>query len=401
MIRALRAFLGADRLDAAIRVYRTEWGTRGGIRSMRLHDKQPLLDAFENFERRTACGRKLKRLTPDLSDLAHVAALAKAVVPTLDERVAEQHRSSLLSLEGQLKPLLLEWKTAAQLIRTHKAELAWISSGRGRAPEFIARASGVEVEIECKYQTSMVGQILGEAEADRLAQEILERISTQGLYGDLELDVPAEGIQIDDAIIAAVRRTLDEQLCLGSVDVVLPGCGSLRGKLKAQDERLISQRQWRRELEGLKSTRAYVRAYGRAKSHGDDRLSSPIALSVMARVKTAQELATDLWEKRFRKAAMQCTGCRGAILVFEWERIEDPHLFAAQNILSALIDRVLSDFPHVARVVMRCRSDPVRYNGMVSYEAKAFSRDNPSPVYPEVLDFLQLDAPLGAASLPA
>src|SRR3546814_993874 len=53
----------------------------------------------------------------------------------------------------------------------------------------------------------------------------------------------------------------------------------------------------------------------------------PIDLQLTGPRRTAIELIEYLWKRKFCKAAAQCTGERGAFLVFEWEGIEDPAVF--------------------------------------------------------------------------
>src|SRR3546814_1677049 len=53
----------------------------------------------------------------------------------------------------------------------------------------------------------------------------------------------------------------------------------------------------------------------------------PIDLQLTGPRRTAIELIEYLWKRKFCKAAAQCTGERGAFLVFEWEGIEDTAVF--------------------------------------------------------------------------
>ena len=63
---------------------------------------QPLIEAFRLLRLQTWDGQwPLYHLDSALVDLANVAALGQAVIPTLGEEVADEHRHKLLDLNGQ------------------------------------------------------------------------------------------------------------------------------------------------------------------------------------------------------------------------------------------------------------------------------------------------------------
>src|SRR3546814_9408891 len=93
----------------------------------RFREDQPLIEASEKYEKATRRRQRSLRSIPDeISDLAHVAALCHVVSPTLmDASIRQHHREKLIDLNGQLKPLLLEWMTVFHFARSeeHTSEL--------------------------------------------------------------------------------------------------------------------------------------------------------------------------------------------------------------------------------------------------------------------------------------
>src|SRR3546814_3741269 len=76
------------------------------------------------------------------------------VSPTLmDASIRQHHREKLIDLNGQLKPLLLEWMTVFHFARSYNDSIAWFQVDQS-GPEFIARIGEIECEVEFKRQRS-------------------------------------------------------------------------------------------------------------------------------------------------------------------------------------------------------------------------------------------------------
>src|SRR3546814_15610266 len=105
------------------------------------------------------------------------------VSPTLmDASIRQHHREKLIDLNGQLKPLLLEWMTVFHFARSYNASIAWFPVDQS-GPEFIARIGEIECEVECKRQSEAIIDLLGRTESDALAGRIVQRIMEVGLRG--------------------------------------------------------------------------------------------------------------------------------------------------------------------------------------------------------------------------
>jgi len=359
-----------------------------GIRVIRLREYQPLIEAFRLLRLQTWDGQwPLYHLDSALVDLANVAALGQAVIPTLGEEVADEHRHKLLDLNGQCRPLVLEWASAAQVIRSHQAEISWSTSSHS-APEFIGRAIGVEFEVECKRLSNMIFETVGSAEADQLAAEVVRTTRSIQRCGhvtlDLEANLPTDLLSQIKEAIAASR---DNQ----PFDAMLPCGAHLHGALRAYGGEIVPNVAWDMHVHdyALPNTRTYGAGFT-----VNDGIANTLIFQLTTPSKVIVDLATQLWEKKFDKAAKQCTGTRGAILVFEWETFEDPELFVDAPIFQHLINQTYAKHKHVARIVMRCNNAPTKANGLISNHAKAYTTQSAVTRFPDAKKFMSLDLSL-------
>src|SRR3546814_1742245 len=98
----------------------------------------------------------------------------------MDASIRQHHREKLIDLNGQLKPLLLEWMTVFHFARSYNASIAWFPVDQS-GPEFIARIGEIECEVECKRQSEAIIDLLGRTESDALAGRIRSEEHTSEL----------------------------------------------------------------------------------------------------------------------------------------------------------------------------------------------------------------------------
>lgn len=98
--------------------------------------------------------------------------------------------------------------------------------------------------------------------------------------------------------------------------------------------------------------------------------------------RTGAALLNHLWERKFRKAAGQCTGDRGAVIVIEWEGLGNTATFADSDGIQALLARTFDECRHIAGIVMRCDTSPMRLGGMVNYATPAYLSRSSVTEYP-------------------
>lgn len=239
----------------------------------------------------------------------------------------------------------------------------------------------------------MVTQVLGDSEADALAATIMEFARSRELSGDLSLEVPVDAINIKQKMLDELHSVLADQLDVGPVAINLPIGTILTGELSPHTRQRIHKDAWTSHIKYQQSLQVSARAYANGSADGDYVLD-PLTLILTGPQKSPETLSKDLWEKKFKKAAKQCSGTRGAILVFEWESITDPSIFAEPNIFHGLTASTFVEYPHIARIVMRCDNEPIRSNGEVGFIVYAYTVTNDNTPYPDVTQFMQLDEPL-------
>lgn len=391
LIEALRRFIGHDKLVQRTNEYRSAARVSNGILVARLRDNQPLIEAFEAYERATRHRqRPLRSVDGPLGDLANVAAHYCTVVPTLPDTVERHHREKLIDLNGQLKPLLLEWKTASHFARAYDADIAWLPVDQS-GPEFIARIGGLECEVECKRQSHMIVELLGLAEADQLAHQIIDRSMNANLRGSLLLHVPDDfqKTSFDDA--ASWSASLEQIGEPGVVDLGLPGGLRLEGEVFPADGYRINASDWQDRLRDRH--RDDARLYSQAKAAGQVAID-PIELQMVGPRRNGMELVEYLWNRKFSKAAGQCSGERRAVLVFEWEGIDDPSIFSESDGFFSLLARTFDEHRHVAAIAMRCDAAPTRLDGVIDYATGAYLAKSEVTNFPQVRDLLHLDGDL-------
>ncbi|HEL4235233.1 TPA: hypothetical protein UM516_001511 [Stenotrophomonas maltophilia] len=388
LIEQLRRFIGHDRLVQQTAEYRSKASTSNGIVVARLRENQPLIEAFEDYERATRHRqRPLRTVGGQIGDLANVAAHCRVVSPTLLDAVERNHREKLIDLNGQLKPLLLEWKTASHFARAYDAEIAWLPVNQS-GPEFIARIAGLECEVECKRQSHLIFELLRLAEADQLAHRIIDRVARIHLRGSLLLHVPEDfqRTSLDNA--EAWAASLAGIGGPGDVNVVLPGGLRLEGELVPAEGNGTNVTEWQAMLKNRHHDNA--RLYSQARAVGQIAVD-PIDLQMIGPRRNGIDLVEYLWEKKFSKAAGQCSGKRGAVLVFEWEGIDDPSIFSESDVLFNLMAKTFDEHRHVSAIAMRCDAAPTRLNGLIDYATGAYLAKSEVTNFPEIRDLMRLD----------
>jgi hypothetical protein len=381
-VKELRAFIGNAELERRTTEYRSPARQRGGLHIARMRERQPLIEAFSAFDKTTMRGaRPLRRVPADVGDLANVGMFCHALAPTLDERMTAVHRDKLVSLDGQLRPLLVEWRLAAHYINTRRAEIAWFDI-HASAPEFALRANGVEWEVECKRVSHMVAELLGDAEADVLAARVIDWLKQEKLSGELVLRVSLPFAELPaDQRMAAVERGLFP-LGAGRVSTPDDELVTFTGVLKKNAGERIPANDWYRRAQARRQ--AGARGYAQAIADKGAAVD-PVMLFLEGPQRTSEELVEHLWERKFKKAAGQCTGDRGAVLAFEWEGVDDPDDFR-MPVMQALMARTFDEHRHVAAILMGCDPGPTRLNGMTSYGVMAYEASSNVTRFPEVLE---------------
>src|SRR5690606_33367919 len=170
----------------------------------------------------------------------------------------------------------------------------------------------------------MIIELLGQTEADDLAGRIIQRVVKAGLRGNVFVRVPDDfdlrtlnAREAWEAALAAITLP-------GDLNIELPGGLRLEGEVFAADGYAIAVNDWQDQMKNARQQDARLYSQARAVSRT---AVDPIELQMTGPRRTGRELVEYLWERKFDKAASQCSGARGAILVFEWAGIDDASIF--------------------------------------------------------------------------
>lgn len=381
-IEQLRRFIGHDRLVQQTKAYRAS-EVVSGIRQVRLREKQPLIEAFEAYERATRKRtRPLMVMDQVLSDLAHVAMHYSIVRPTLPESIKRHQREKLIDLNGQLRPMLLEWRLASHFARTTGCEIAWHEVNNS-GPEFIARSGDVEWEVECKWCSQMIIELLGQSEADRLADCIIRQLLNAGLRGRFVLEI-LPGFELREIMdIGRMQAAISLIASAGDIDEMLPGGVRLKGRAEVADGFSVKVVEWYREMENGKNPNARLYAYAKA----DEGFSvDPVELQVIGPKRAGDELLGYLWETKFNRAANQCSRDRGAVLSFELDGVNDPETFLESQAIKALLNRTFLEHRHVAAVVLMCGLSSTAQDWLIDYSVGAYLTKSSVTSFPAVAE---------------
>jgi hypothetical protein len=383
-IKALSEFIGKDRLTSTLKNFDAAKQVGSGVGVYRLLERQPLIEGFAAY-RRAKFGRPgpLKSVDPDLHELANIAGNYWVVAPTLTPDLAAHQREKMLNFDGQLAPQFLEWTTVASVSRLPQCEIAWFPVHE-TGPEFAVRAAGLEWEMECKRLSPMVVELLGDAEADRFAEQIMRFVERAGWQGTISVTVPADAPNQAVAIdVPAALSGLDLSV---PVDAILPGEIRLRARLHPRTGQPQPADAWQQAAAASKQHDARLYAMGPAQGA---QIVDPIVLQLASPQRTAGQLLDHLWERKFRKAASQCTGKRAAALVFEWQGMDDAGIFSSSPMMQNLMARIFDEFRHVAFIIMRCVQPPTMMHGSVHFSSAAYFAQSKVTRYPEVARLLQ------------
>jgi hypothetical protein len=391
LVQHFRQWIGEEFLAERTRAYTKRVATSHSVGTLQIQAKQPLIEAFQQVDRLLAeKAIKPQQITPEIKNLMGVAAKAFAVTPTLTEIQANDHRHKLLNFDGQHAPQLLEWTVASHVIRTHAACLAWAQVGGDSASEFVGLANGIEFEVECKFQSDMTGHVLGNTEADNLAGLILDGLHADGLQGRLRLHVEPAAAPQSTALIKDIKAWMEAGVTIGAVDARFGDRARISGTLCAHDGKEVDAREWSDNV--LRDLSPGGRGFQRSHSAGSA-MSDPLGLIIFCPLKPMDQLFDELQTKRFDHAARQCSGERGAILVFGWQNVQDPRIFALPGLFKTLMRETFLRHRHVSRISMVCDSSPADVGTLWENSVEAYSETSQCALFPEVNPILALDLP--------
>jgi hypothetical protein len=383
-IKALRQFIGPERLKDLIQAYLLAQQRGTGVEIYRLREHQPLIEGFDAYRRATFGRRQpMQKIGPELHALANIAGNYAVVAPTLPPDLAEHQRDKLVNFDGLMAPQLLEWTTASAISRVPDCEIAWFPV-HATGPEFAVRGAGLEWEMECKRLSPMVVELLGESEAGRFAGRVLEFLHREGWQGQLDLTVPPE--RPNDSVAEDVVTALRSIDFSAPVEKTLPSGIQVRAQLRRKTGTPRPAQDWQAAINLGKRHDSRLYAMGSAQA---DMVLDPLVLQLAGPQRTADQLIEHLWERKFRKAASQCTSGRAAALVFEWQGIGEARIFQDSPVMQQLMERTFDDFRNLAFIAMRCVQPPRKLGRSIDFSVNGYSAISKVTQFPDVASLLQ------------
>ena len=296
------------------------------------------------------------------------------------------HIDALLSLDGKLFPMLVEWQVAEFYIDQLGAKLEWVS---GNGPEFIARTDSLEWEVECKRISPNITELLREGISDLLAKCVANEVYEMKLMGELLVTVP-DGVEtgINDATLEALRLELRATIQQGDVNIKSALGLTIEGRLAPHSDELIevSDFQNQPKSEATRDCRTYGFALARR-----GKAVNPIIVRITGPRRQNETFLDHLWDRKFQHAANQCSRTRGAVLVFEWSAVTSPRVFAESEGVRALIARTFTEHKHVASIVLRTGPLRTEGNGFVSTRTEAYVTRSEVTHYPDIAKLEQYE----------
>lgn len=389
LIESFRRWIGHDFLLEKRRQHLSKLAVGSRLSSALLRERQPMFEAFDIYEKATNHRTRFpSKLDRELADLAAVAARFSRVAPTLNGDIERHHRHMILS--PGFNSTYLEWKTAATFIVSNGAEISWLSPSHS-GPEFIARAESCEFEVECKHVSHMITEFFGDDQAGALADCIIDIVSGHLLCGELSIDLLPEIADLSSSErLENVKRHLSG-LTAGNLNVNVPKLFSISGTLHPTGTISVDASDWHRRMSDFNSSSA--RVYGFALARPPLAIN-PLVIQMSAPRRTGEILLNHLWDRKFKKAAEQCTGSRGAVLAIEWEGLEDADIFLESDGIQSLIHRTFDEYRHVAGIILRCNPSSKSSFGVVDFSTPAFIARSRVTHFPEVATIPKFDRPI-------
>ena len=231
-VRRFRAFLRQQSIDDAARQLADIDAEGNPFRSAIVREKQPWVDAFSTFDRRTLNGTRPLRMRGLPMSLVRTAAAGKTlerVEPTLSERLKEHMRARLLGLHGLSEPVMMEWDIAHFYLR-HGFRVVWTEPGTS-GPEFRCDRGDLSFEVECKRVTRFAKEMLLDRDATTLGYGVMRALAERGLCGDVILDTLVQRSPTEAEVIERVRGAIPAPVP-PRLDIDVPNVGRIAGDVR-------------------------------------------------------------------------------------------------------------------------------------------------------------------------
>ncbi|OJY93389.1 MAG: hypothetical protein BGP25_02920 [Lysobacterales bacterium 63-13] len=232
----------------------------------------------------------------------------------------------------------------------------------------------------------MITELLGDDQAAALTEGIVNSLRGRSLSGEVRIELFLTASELSAAeYLTAIRQQLDHANP-GEFVVDIPGLLKLDATLFSSGTIVSAPAEWQARMAAIKAPDA--RAYGNALAKSSSAVD-PITILMTGPRRSGGQLLNHLWERKFKKAAEQCTGTRGAAIVIEWEGFDDATAFVESEGIQALLARTFDEHRHIAAIVLRCDTSPMRLGRMLNYATPAYIARSGVTEYPAVAQLIQ------------
>lgn len=349
-IARLRRFLTQQRIDTARQAQTARMADGNPYRRLLLAEKQPWVQAFDDFDRATMRGARplLRRhITPDMLLAATTGQMLGRIEPTLTPAVADAMRSRLLDIDGRAHPVLMEWSAAHFYLR-HGMHIEW-TQPNVPGPEFVGTSAGLRFEVECKRISRNAMEKLGDRDALTVGYGVLGAMVAGHIAGDVVLDTPLTQAVPMQEVTAAVTAALAPPTVLSPLDVDVPGVGRLTGNLR----RLGPGSGWaqRGDIERRLAARPHDhRGFAIAVPHPHAPHPQAVVLWLKGPRRTPEQLRDHILAT-VTEGAGQLSGQTLGVVMVEIEDIDEGVVYRDQPALDHINQAVFAAYPALGAVV--------------------------------------------------
>jgi hypothetical protein len=360
-VRRFRSFLRQENIDEASQQLADLDAEGNPFRSAIVREKQPWVDAFLDFDRRTLNGTRLLRMRGLPISLLRAAACGKTlerVEATLSEPLKDHMRARLLALHGLSEPVMMEWDVAHFYLR-HGFRLTWTVPGTP-GPEFRCERGDLRFEVECKRVTRFAKEILGDRDATTLGYGVVRALADRNLCGDIVLDTLVRRSPSEAEVVELVQGAISMP-APPFLDIDVPTVGRISGEIRAiPDSARVGIRN---HIVNRCEQRSHdFRGFGCTVPLGAQRALDSIVLWLRGPRRSQAEHLAHI-ESRVTEAAEQLSDDSAGLVAIEMEGITDAELFRDRAPFREMNIRAFQANPSLAAMLWRCDLDFVAVQG--------------------------------------
>jgi len=375
-VAALKAFLGAERIERAQQLLDEELRHHGLARRYLLMDRRPWQFVLRDYDNATRNGQLVLPSYPvEFQLLAGDGLKLSTLAQFMPQATRDKYAQDLL-LDTHLD-FMHELRVAWQYYLLG-FDLAWYPPGQERGPEFRVIGQGLDFNVECRrFWSDYIDRVKSPAVADT-CDALYALFETRSLWGEVELEIQP-GFRFDVASRKPWHRALRAALEAGARELQLNDALTVRWEFRAEQSPEVSQAELARSVVPQPKHQWNV-LY--SKRRGEVAFE-PIVFRCRGPKRTPNAFRDDLYAVLRDKVHLQLPGDRAGVLSVQFEGISDPRVFVEAEGVQAIVGRLFQQ-AHLAAVILRCDDTlEVTADAIIS-AAPAVVFRNPNTAFPAV-----------------